>query len=55
MGGVELVNALPEVVGFLWVYSGFLPLEILTGLVVDQDGYSANPSIAAVLRINIGS
>ena len=40
-----------------WVfsgYSGFLPLEMLTGLVEDQDRYSANPSIVAVLR-NIGS
>ena len=24
-------------------YSGFLPLEMLTGLVEDHDGYSANP------------
>ena len=35
-------------------YSCFLPLEMLTGLVEDQDRYSANPSIVAVLR-NIGS
>ena len=40
-----------------WVfpgYSGFFPLEMLTGLVEDQDRYSANPSIVAMLR-NIGS
>ena len=40
--------------GFSSQYSGFLPLEMLTGLVEDQDRYSANPSIVAVLR-NIGS
>ena len=40
-----------------WVfsgYSGFIPLEMLTGLVEDQDRYLANPSIVAVLR-DIGS
>ena len=31
-------------------YSGFLPLEILTGLLEDQDRYSDNPSIVTLGR-----
>ena len=50
----ELVNTLLKVVGFFQVYSSFLLRAMLTGLVEDQDRYSANPSIVAVLR-NIGS
>ena len=41
-----IVTALPKVVGFLQVLRfPFLPLEMLTVLVEDQDRYSANPQL----------